>query len=259
MHSDITFFTTFKAFDEHSDAIGQQSAVYSWLRERLNFNPILAIGRDAGVEAFCKTYKLKYIPGVERALERGLGSTHPMLRSIFKVALDNTTTGYSCLINSDIIVTPNFHRQLGTLLFQNKDPFVTGIRHDISLSDPVIDERGYLALCKRSDTKVHRSGGTDYFAFPVTLGRRILAIMPDYVMGAAAWDNWLHWAAIKLSKTPICTLSKPKILHPRHGYRQLGLKTAKSIYEHPAVRHNMKIYKASKNKAGISGGRWKYS
>lgn len=258
MQSDITFFTTFKAIGDPRDDIGQQSAVYSWKREELTANPVLSIGRDDGVAEFCETHGFKHIPEVQLACDRGLKTTHPMLRSLFEVAVANTKTNYMCLINSDIIVSPGFHSYLGSLLFKHKNPFIVGIRYDINLAEPIVDEKGYLALWKRTDGKPHRTGGSDYFAFPKVTAERMLAYMPDYVMGAAAWDNWLHWVALNKTRTPICTLTRPKILHPAHVYRQLGKNVKKTIYEHPAVKHNMAIYKPSKQKAGATGGRWKY-
>jgi hypothetical protein len=259
VHSDITFFTSFKAIGDPVDDIGQHSAAYSWKREKLTANPVLAIGRDDGVEDFCRKHHFRYIPDVKLARDRGLVTTHPMLRSLFEMAVAHTTTTYMCLINSDIIVSPGFHSRLGTLLFKNKNPFVVGIRYDIALGKPVIDDKAYMALWKRTDIKLHQGGGSDYFAFTKQFARQMLTYMPDYVMGAAAWDNWLHWVGLNRSQTPICTIKNPKILHPRHSYRQLLAPVKKNIYEHPAVKHNLKIYKSNRQKAGATGGGWKRS
>jgi len=258
MESNVTFFTTFKEIGDATDDIGQRSAVYSWKREKMDTNPILALGRDKGVKEFCEKHGFKYIPEVKLACDQGLETTHPMLRSLIAVAAEHTTTQYMCLINSDIIVCPKFHPKLGSLLFKNPNPFVVGIRYDINLDRPAVDEPSYKALWQRKDIKAHRTGGSDYFAFTKKFALQMLEYMPDYVMGAAAWDNWLHWVALNRSRTPICTLKNPKILHPAHTYRQLGAKVKRSIYEHPAVKHNMGIYKPSKQKAGATGGRWKF-
>lgn len=257
MRSDITFFTSFKAIGDPLDDIGQHSAVFSWKREHFRINPVLAIGRDPGVEDFCKEHRFTYLPEVRLACDQGLGTTHPMLRSIFEVAVKHTETHYMCLINSDIVVSPGFHSRLGQLLFNNKNPFVAGIRHDLNLNKPATDEQRYAALWARSDLKPHRTGGSDYFAFTKRFATQMLEYMPDYVLGAGAWDNWLHWVALNRSRTPICTIKKPKIIHPFHKYRQLGADVKKAMYEHPAVKHNMAIYRPSKQKASAVGGRWK--
>ena len=196
MDSDITFFTSFKAIGDPLDDIGQHSAAFSWEREKLATNPLLAIGRDEGVYKFCHDHGFKYISDVTLASDRGLDTTHPMLRSIFKVAVANTKTPFMCLINSDIIVGPSFHLALNRLLRSNKNPFVVGIRHDITLSHAATDERSYKELWKRKDLKAHRTGGSDYFAFTKRFAEQMLTFMPDYVMGCAAWDNWLHWVAL---------------------------------------------------------------
>ena len=258
MNSGITFFTTFKGFDDTTDSIGQQSAVYSWVREEFTSNPVLAIGDDVGVTEFCTKHKLTLIPEVERARDHGLVSAHPMLRSLFSTAIAHTKTKYMCLMNSDIIVSPSFHTGLGHLLFAHEQPFVTGVRYNINLAAPVITEEGYAALWKSTKAVIHGGGGSDYFAFSVELAKKLLEVMPDYVLGAAAWDNWLHWAALTYSVSPICTIKHLKILHPAHVYRQLSLNVKNTIYEHPAVQHNLKIYKSSTQRASTSGGRWKY-
>ncbi len=254
--SGVTFFTTLKDMDDKTDSLGQESAVFSWRREQFQANPILVIGDGVGVPEFCQRNGLTLVPEVERASNRGLLAPHPMLKSLFQQAIKHAKTDYLCLMNSDIIVSPGFHTKLGSLLWRYPGPFVTGVRYDIALAQAAVTEEAYLALWGRKDIAVHHGGGSDFFAMSKVGASRLVQVMPDYVMGAAAWDNWLHWAALHLCESPICTIDYLKILHPNHVYRQLSANTKESIYEHPAVKHNMAIYKGSKEKASTAGGRW---
>lgn len=254
MASDITFVTTFKAFDHPQDALCQCSAVFSWRLEQFS---VLVVGDDLGVSELCRDTGFRLVPKVRRAVDLGLQSQCPMLRDVFQIACTAVPTTYFCLINSDIIVSREFHTRLGTLLFHSPNPFVSGARQDVKLEKEITSVAEFDAVWSLAHGVYHSGGGTDFFALSRDLAKQLLLVMPDYVMGATAWDNWLHWAALTMSSSPINATLRLPTLHPYHDYNGLSGKSRSRIEKHPAVIHNQRLYRARNERASITSRGWR--
>ena len=252
--SDITFVTTFKGFDSPRDALCQCSAAFSWRLEKCQ---VLVIGDDYGVRELCQDAGFALVPKVRRADALGLKSPCPMLRDIFRIACNTVSTTYFCLINADIILSRQFHSKLGTLLFHKSDPFVTGVRQNVKLDKEITSVTEFDAMWRLAHGVYQNGGGTDFFALSRNLARRILRVMPDYVMGATAWDNWLHWAALTMSSSPINATLRLPTMHPHHDYKGLSSASRSGIKGHPAVIHNQRLFYRRNERAAITNSGWK--
>lgn len=251
----VGYITSFKAFEDCHDVGGQSAAIVSWKESQ--FKPVVIAGKEAGVKKVCDENGFVFEPSVERARDRNLQSGHPMLRSLIEVGLSHTKTPYLCLINSDIIVAPRFQTTLCSILLDHPSSCVTGNRYDISpIATPVMSVMDCALLFDRPRQK-HVGGGTDFFVLTRTLWKRILKVMPDYVFGATAWDNWLHGAMLRFAKYPINATSRLLVLHASHLYIGLnGQKNRNGFANHPAVQHNQRLYRSSSRKGSLTNAKW---
>jgi len=252
----VAFITSMKPFDAPDDCNGQCSAAFSWRRENMH---VISVGLEAGVEGVCSQYGIIVIPAVERADRVGLPYPHPLLRSILILGASAAATPYVGIINSDIIVAPRFSANLGEILSANPDAFITGRRLDLQRNTLAIDDDAYLATLAEPSL-LQEGGGTDFFVFPLHFLTKVLAIMPEFIFGLPAWDNWMQGAALEFSPRPIMATGFLATYHMPHDYKRINYFQTDcawaKLHKHPGVRYNRKLYFRGRIRGSVSDPRW---
>jgi hypothetical protein len=209
----LTFFSAPKPFVDAHIATIQRNAVKSWTL--LPEVEVILLGQETGLVEAARELGVTHIPGVAHN-ESGT----PLISSMFQLARQNSHSDLLCIVNTDMILMPDFidaARQVMKL----KDKFVLlSRRWDYDIRTP-IDFTGDWVTDLRSSVflknKLHRPAGSDFFLFPASCYKEI----PDFTIGRAGWDNWMIYKA-RTERWPVidCTPSV-MIVHQNHDYGHL--------------------------------------
>jgi hypothetical protein len=172
------------------------------------FNIQFADGKDLteheGIKTLkCLTKTSKDVCGGERKL--------PIVREMFD-SLADLNYDYFCFINSDIIVTPNFFKEI----FENRheayvasrlaiEGDITDLNFSISINDP-------NSKVKNSHYQV---SGFDAFTIKTNWWRENRLLFPKYVFAVVYWDT--HYSTLLLKNADTYMQNKkPTIFHIIH-------------------------------------------
>lgn len=209
----ITLFTAPKPFTDPRIAMIQRNAIGSWTQ--LADVDVIIMGEESGLHQAASDFGVRHLPEIRRN-----PSGTPLVSSMVKTARDNSDSELLCIVNSDIILLPDFI-QAARRVMALEDRFVLlGRRWDLALQQPIHFESGWeqkLRGAARARGALHRPAGSDFFVFP----RRCYADLPDFAVGRAGWDNWMIYRA-RMEKWPVvdCTPSI-MIIHQTHDYSHL--------------------------------------
>jgi hypothetical protein len=211
----------------------QRNAIRSWTL--LPNVEVILLGAEEGLAQAAKELGVKHLPKVE-CNESGT----PLISSMFQLAQENSASDLLCIINTDMILMPDFVQAAESCRsrFQH-DPFVLlSQRWDLDVTQPIEFSEGWqdrLSSIVRRQGALHRPAGSDFFLFP----RSCYADLPPFAIGRAGWDNWMIYKA-RQEKYPVidCTPTM-MIVHQSHDYSHLP--GAKPHYEHPDTDENIRL------------------
>jgi len=207
----ITIFSVPKPFRGHIGII-QTNALESWVR----LSPpceIILVGDEEGLAEAAARCGVRHVPDVLRSQ---FGT--PLLNSVFERAQALATHSLMCYVNADVIFLSDFS-EAGTRISRLKRSFLmVGRRWDIDLrealnfDEPRWEERLRSYVCKYG--KPRPPEWIDYFVFP----RGFYQHLPPFVIGRAAFDNWLLWKARSLKGALVDASAVIMAVHQNHDY-----------------------------------------
>lgn len=225
----ITLFSAPKPFTDSHIATIQRNAIKSWTL--LPDVAILLIGDEEGVAEAAQEFGVLHMPEVKCSR----GGT-PLISSMFDLARRSGDSDLLCIINTDIILMPDF-LEAAKQVAKLKEKFVLlSQRWDYDLKSELKFTEGWGNLLRASvlsQNDLHRPSGSDFFLFPRTCYKKV----PDFAIGRAGWDNWMIFEA-RREKWPVidCT-PDVMIVHQNHDYHHLP--GGKPHYNHPETDTNM--------------------
>jgi hypothetical protein len=231
----ITLFSAPKPFTDPHIATIQRNAIQSWTT--LPDVEILLIGDETGVAEAAKELHVKHLPDV-KCSDNGT----PLISSMFQLARENSSSDLLCIINTDMILMPDFVETANLFASRFKRDLpnfvILSQRWDLDVTQPLDFSEGWddrLQSTVQVQGQLHRPAGSDFFLFPKACYRDV----PDFTIGRAGWDNWMIYKA-RQAKWPVidCTPSV-MIVHQNHDYRHLP--GGKPHYEHPETNENIRL------------------
>ncbi len=210
----LTLFSCPKGFDNPHIDIIQRNAIESWLALPME-KTIILCGDDPGVKEICEEYGIIHIGNIA-VNEFGT----PYLNDVFRQAENASNSPYTCYINCDIILFPEFAGTFQSMIKSIKpdmDFLATGQRWLVDITTRVFDKqelRKYLC-----NSKLDIKAAVDYFIFR----RGFYQKMPEFLIGRWYWDNWLVWWAISRNALLLDLTPSVNILHQNHSYNQIGI------------------------------------
>ena len=236
----ISFISAFKKFRPPYDKI-QNSALYTWKANNIEtFTP----ENEVGIKEACQGYSnVKMIPGVKRARELGFSNQSPIVRDMIAKALPLVKTPMIALINSDIVLLPNFAERIERILKKyGLDIFMVGTRRDIELNTLINSAESYKQVLKEDREMYDESTSSDIFIASKFTWRKIIHEMPEFILGRYGWDNWLHTIAeIKDYRRFNCTKALTT-LHCEHDHRHIILQEKIPKQAAPSSQHNLNLW-----------------
>jgi len=227
----ITLFSSPKPFTDPHVATIQRNAIKSWTL--LPDVDVLLIGAESGVEETANEFGAKYLPDV-KCSEGGT----PLISSMFQLARENSGSDLLCIINTDMLLFPDFIEATRQAHKQKAKFVLLSQRWDMDITKLIDFSKGWqdnLRSTIHYQGSLHRPSGSDYFLFPRTCYTEV----PDFAIGRAGWDNWMIYKA-RQEKWPLidCTPSV-MIVHQNHDYRHLP--GGESHYTHPETDENIRL------------------
>ena len=211
---DLTVFTAPKAFTNPHIALIQRNAIRSWINLGQQVEVIL-LGEEDGLAEFAAECGVKHLPEVARN-----ANGTPLVSSMFELARRNSTSPLLCCVNADILLMPDMVQgALDTARLAERF-LIVGQRWDLDVREPLEFTPGWperLRLRARTQGKLHRASGSDYFIFP----RDCFQEMPAFAIGRAGWDNWMIYAGRRYGWPVVDATPSIMIVHQAHDYSHL--------------------------------------
>lgn len=163
----------------------QRNAIKSWML--LMPRPeIIVMGVEAGVREIAEEYGLRHIGNIGRNQCGDLDCA-----DILQKAQDAATYNDIVYMDCDVILMPNFPAALHYAAVHY--PQYTLISGRWEMSTPRVELSFSPGWEKHVTAKIfrHIEYGTDFHAFPKGLYDKL----PDFSIGAGAWDGWMIWYA----------------------------------------------------------------
>ena len=232
INSDITIITTCKPF-RGQDSIYQKNALLSWIHNGFS---VAIVGKDDGVEAFCKKNHCLHLPEVETSK-----TNIPYISSIFEIAETHIHTPYYVYSNSDILLDnsalPKLRNFLRLSKFENF--LLTARRRNIPLSETINytqeDWSEHLRTVDANQGTWDQPYAIDFFF----MNKGWLKNIPPLLVGRAGWDNWMLHNAQKHMISIIDASDYIRLYHPVHYYNILN-DTALDVRMNPESLENKK-------------------
>ena len=209
----ITLFSSPKPFTDPHIATIQHNAIRSWTL--LPDVDVILLGEEAGLEEAGRELGVKHLPQVE-CNEKGT----PLISSMFQLARENSESRLLCIINTDMILMPDFVKAAKQTM-SLRDKFVLlSQRWDLDVTRPIDFSSGWvegLISMVRDQGILHRPAGSDFFLFPGSCYTDV----PSFTIGRAGWDNWMIYKARREGWPVIDCTPSVMIVHQNHDYRHL--------------------------------------
>ena len=227
----ITLFSAPKPFTNPHIAVIQRNAIKSWTL--LPDVAVQLIGDEKGTAETAQELGVIHLPDV-KCSENGT----PLISSMFRLARESSGSNLLCIINTDIILMPDF-LEAAKQATKLKEKFVLlSQRWDYDIKTELKFTEGWeyrLRASVLSQNDLHRPAGSDFFLFP----RVCYTEIPDFAIGRAGWDNWMIYAARQENWLVIDCTPSVMLVHQNHDYRHLP--DGKPHYDHPETDTNMKL------------------
>lgn len=227
----ITLFSAPKPFTDPHVATIQRNAIQSW--KLIPEVEVLLLGDEDGLAEAARELGVRHLPNVRRN-ENGT----PLISSMFQLARAESESGLLCIINTDMILLPDF-LEAAQRVSKLKERFVLlSQRWDLDVTQPLnfpAEWPDRLRSTVLHQGSLHRPAGSDFFLFPRTCYNAV----PDFAIGRAGWDNWMIYKA-RQEKWPVvdCTPSV-MIVHQNHDYSHLP--NGQAHYTHPETDENIRL------------------
>ncbi len=226
----LTIFTTPKPFVNPHIKVIQSNALLSWVNLGTEVE-VLLIGDEEGVDKAAANYGIHYLPEVKR---NHLGT--PLISSMFDLARKNSISPYLAIINTDILLLPNFINTLKVVAAQFEKFVIAGQRWDLEIKEKLVFSKDFynqIALRTRQLGSHHPPMGSDYIIFP----RECYPEVPDFAIGRAGWDNWMLFKS-RWEGWPLIDASDDiMIVHQCHDYSHLV--NGQPHYRLPETKQNV--------------------
>lgn len=227
----ITLFSAPKPFTDPHIATIQRNAIRSWTL--LPDVEVLLIGDEKGVSEAAKELDVKHLPDVKCSD----GGT-PLISSMFQLARDNSQSDLLCIINTDMLLMPDFVEAARRSRLQRDKFVLLSQRWDLDVTEPIDFSKGWqdgLQSTVHGQGVLHRPAGSDFFLFPISCYTDV----PPFAIGRAGWDNWMIYHARQENWPVIDCTPSVMIVHQNHDYRHLP--EGKSHYSHPETDENIRL------------------
>lgn len=227
----ITLFSAPKPFNDSHVATIQRNAIQSW--KLLPNVDVLLLGDEDGLAEAARELDVRHLPGVKRN-ENGT----PLISSMFRLARVDNDSDLLCIINTDMILLPDFLEAAQQVAKLRERFVLLSQRWDLDVTEPLDFSTGWpirLSSIVHRQGLLHRPAGSDFFLFP----RNCYAEVPDFAIGRAGWDNWMIYEA-RRQKWPVidCTPSL-MIVHQNHDYSHLP--NGQAHYTLPETDENIRL------------------
>jgi hypothetical protein len=237
----ITLFSAPKPFTNPHIAAIQRNAIKSWTL--LPDVEVILLGEEDGLAEAAHELGVKHIPHVERN-----ASGVPLIASMFKLARENSNSDLLCIVNTDMILMPDFVEvalESRSLLLGKREQAVglqnfvlLSQRWDLDVTQPLDFSEDWvngLRSTVHSQGSLHRPAGSDFFLFP----KSCYTDIPAFTIGRAGWDNWMIYKACKEGWAVIDCTPSLMIVHQNHDYSHLP--GGKTHYDHPDTNINIRL------------------
>jgi len=227
----ITLFSAPKPFTNPHIAIIQRNAIKSWTL--LPDVEVILFGEEEGLPEAARELDVKHIAQVSRSV-----TGVPLISSMVQLARENGSSDLLCIINSDMILMPDFLEAAKQAVKLNDKFVLLSQRWDYDIPAVLDFAEGWasrLSESVRKQNQLHRPAGSDFFLFP----RDCYQDIPNFTIGRAGWDNWMIYQA-RMQNWPVidCTPSV-MIIHQNHDYSHLP--GGKPHYNHPDTDVNIRL------------------
>ena len=227
----ITLFSAPKPFINPHIATIQRNAIRSWAL--LPDVDVILLGEEQGLAEAARELGVKHIAHVERN-----ANGVPLISSMFKLARENSNSDLLCIINTDMVLMPDFVEAAKKVKGLRSEFVLLSQRWDLDVTKP-LDFSGDWSRGLRSmvhgQGQLHRPAGSDFFLFP----RSCYMDVPSFVIGRSGWDNWMIYKARKENWAVVDCTPSVMIVHQNHDYSHLP--EGKPHYEHPDTNENIRL------------------
>ena len=227
----ITLFSAPKPFIKPHIAMIQRNAIKSWAL--LPDVDVILLGEEQGLAEAARELGVKHIAHVERN-----ANGVPLISSMFKLARENSNSDLLCIINTDMVLMPDFVEAAKKVKGLRSEFVLLSQRWDLDVTKP-LDFSGDWSRGLRSmvhgQGQLHRPAGSDFFLFP----RSCYMDVPSFVIGRSGWDNWMIYKARKENWAVVDCTPSVMIVHQNHDYSHLP--EGKPHYEHPDTNENIRL------------------
>jgi len=227
----ITLFSSPKPFTNPHIATIQRNAIKSWTL--LPDSEVILLGEEEGLPEAARELGVMHLPQVERN-----ASGVPLISSMFQLARENSASDLLCIVNTDMILMPDFV-EAAQRAASLKDKFVLlSQRWDFDITQPLDFSGDWVNRLRSSvlgQNNLHRPAGSDFFLFP----KACYTDIPNFTIGRAGWDNWMIYKARSAGWAVIDATPSLMIVHQNHDYSHLP--GGKSHYDHPDTNENIRL------------------
>ncbi|MBK6795183.1 MAG: hypothetical protein IPG80_22150 [Anaerolineales bacterium] len=227
----ITLFSAPKPFTDPHIAMIQRNAIKSWTL--LPDVEVVLLGDEEGLTEAARDLGVKHVAHVECN-----ANGTPLISSMFTLARENSNSDLLCIINTDMVLMPDFVEAAKKVKGLRSEFVLLSQRWDLDVTTP-LDFSGDWSRGLRSmvhgQGQLHRPAGSDFFLFP----KSCYADIPAFTIGRAGWDNWMIYKARKENWAVIDCTPSVMIVHQNHDYSHLP--GAKPHYDHPETNENIRL------------------
>lgn len=230
--AELTIFSAPKPFTNPQIGLIQRNAIHSWL----SLGPqveVLLLGEEAGLADTAAELGVRHIPEVARTS----GGT-PLVSAMFDLARRNSSSPLLACVNADILLRPDFVQMALDVAHQAQRFLIVGQRYDLDVQEALDFAPGWperLLERVRTEGKLHRASGSDYFIFP----RDCFVDMPAFAIGRAGWDNWMIYAGRRNGWPVVDATDAIQIVHQNHDYSHLP--GGQPHYRHAETFENIRL------------------
>jgi hypothetical protein len=228
----VTLFTAPKPFTQPHIAIIQRNAIRSWIQLGTEVEVIL-VGDEPGIAEIANELGVQHISKVARNT-----AGTPLISSMFELVRNNSTAPVLAIINTDILLTPDFLEVTRKMLETRKEFVLMGQRWDLDVSAEMDFSSGWESRLREHlsrSGRLHPRGGSDYFVFPRNCFKKI----PDFAIGRAGWDNWMIFEARQKGWWVVDATDSIRIVHQDHDYSHLP--GGQPHYRLPESKDNVRL------------------
>lgn len=234
----LTIFTAPKPFLDPHIATIQRNAIRSWRQLGPEVSVVLH-GDDPGVAEAAAEFGFIHVPDVACS-EKGV----PYIDDMFRRTREISDAPVLAIVNSDIILFPDFIETARTALANFNKFVLVGRRWDLDVTEALAFEEGYEQRL-RAEVAVRGNikgpTASDYFIF----SRTVLTEIPNFTIGRAGWDSWMIYHSTQQPWPILDASSEIFIVHQNHDYRHLP--NGQPHYSLPESKRNVALGGGERN------------